>query len=145
LLDLVHDQNFLQLAKQRVVAAVFLATALETLLEVHLWALLKDLGTPEKVAALLLDTYRGRERRIALYNQLAPRSLKDVFESDGLANFLTAWKKLAEARNGTVHGEWQAGYELEIETLEYLRDHCYQAFAALHEQARSAKIAARNK
>jgi len=141
LLELVHGQKFLQLTEQRVIATVFLATALETLFEVHLWELLKELGTQDKVAELLLDAHRGRERRISLYNQLAQRPLKEVLESAGLAGFLPAWKRLAEARNGTLHGRWKAGYEIDSTTVEYIRDNCYAAFAALHEEARRSRVA----
>jgi hypothetical protein len=136
LLNLVHSQKFLQLADERVIAIVFLASAMETLLEVNLWDLLRRLGTPDKVAELLLDAYQGRERRISLYNRLAPRTIREVLESAGLNKFLPAWKSLAEARNGTAHGQWAAGYQLDVETVEYLREHCYEAFAAMNEETR---------
>lgn len=136
LLELVHGHHILELAEQRVVASVFLATILEILFEVHLWGVLKRLGTCEKVAALLLDAHRGRERRIRLHNRLMHHSLREILESAGLPDFLTAWKKLAEARNETVHGEWKAGSDLNVETIIHIRDHCFDAFAAIREDAR---------
>ncbi len=139
LLELVAPQKLLQLADQRAIAAVFLSAALETLFEAHLWDLLKSHGTHNKVAELLLDSHRGRERRISLYNQLTPHTLKHVLDSVGLTEFLPAWKKLADARNGTVHGHWQSAYELDMNTIEYLRDNCYSAFNALHAHARTGK------
>jgi hypothetical protein len=140
LLDLVHGHQVLELVEQRVIVSVFLATIMEMLFEVHLWDMLKRLGTSERVAQLLLDAYRGRERRIHLYNQLASRPLSEVFESAGLPHCLTAWTTLAKARNETVHGEWQAGYDLDVETIKHIRDRCFDAFAAIHEDARGIAV-----
>lgn len=141
LLDLIHGHKILELAEQKVIASVFLATVMETLFEVHLWDMLKRLGSNERVATLLLDAYRGRERRVCLYNQLSSRPLVEVLESPGLPHFSVAWKRLAEARNETVHGEWKAGYNLDIETIEHIRDRCFDAFAAMHEEARQLGFA----
>jgi len=117
---------------------------METLFEFHLWDMLSRLHTEVRVTELLLDAYRGRERRISLYNQISQRPLKAVLEAAELSDFLPAWKRLAEARNRTVHGEWQGGYDLDIPTIEYVRDNCYDALAAMHEAARQARASNRS-
>jgi hypothetical protein len=90
LLDLVHSHKILELAEQMVIASIFLATVMETLFEVHLWDMLKRLGSDERVAMLLLEAYRGRDRRVYLYNQLSSRPLVEVLESAGLPHFSVA-------------------------------------------------------
>lgn len=137
LLDVIEAHRIIELAEHRVVATVFLASMMEALLEVHLRDVLRRLGTNEKIAELLMDTYQDREQRLTLYNQLAMRPLEDVLASVEMPNFLVAWKKLAEASNGSVHGDWQSGYKLDPDTIKQVRDRCFDAFAAMHEEARS--------
>jgi hypothetical protein len=133
-LGIVHDQKVDQ-GEQRAVAVVFLATVLEALLEDYLWQLLEAHGASHKISRLLLDAYRGRDKRVALYKELADRPLREALTEASMDSFLADWKKLADDRNVTVHGDLK-GYFSDSSVICRLRDNCLHAFAVVDAEVR---------
>ena len=133
-LGIVYEQH-LEHGEQRAVAAVILATVLEVLLEEHLRDLLDAYRVHTNVVRVLLDACRGRDRRIALYNQLADRPFSEAMAEGGMKSFLAGWKNLAEHRNVTVHGDLKA-YFSDSDVIRYVRDNCLRAFAVVNAEVR---------
>lgn len=96
-------------------AFVFVAAALEALLEETLWEFLGRLGTKAPVAFALMDRVRGREHLLKLYGKLLGKPAAEVLKAGGFERWYEAWGKLACARNAVAHG---ARYKLTIPEAE---------------------------
>ena len=86
------------------VRTILIATALEALLEdVLLIAFHWGYG-PHVLVELLLDSYRGLERRAQLFRGVTGLSLPEALSSTEHQDFWTAWQSVVRARNAFAHG-----------------------------------------
>jgi len=126
----------------RRIAIVFLATALEMLLEDVLWELLAAHQSPNLISELVLDGYRGRERRIWLFETLSGKSVANVLKSKRLDGFLSDWEELANARNRIAHGQYFYRRKSDPRTLiKRVYNKCVPAFAELQNHAAGVRAA----
>lgn len=123
-------------AQGRRIAIVFLATALEMLLESILWELLAAHRSSVFLSEIILDGYRGRDRRIGLFKTLSGKSISNVLKAKKLENFLADWDEIARARNDIAHGQYF--YERKGRTgvlIKRVINSCLQVFAELQNHA----------
>lgn len=130
LIGVVSNQD-LDSEEGRNIAVVFLSTAMELLHEDSLWYLLQLHTKSRQLLELILDTNRGKERRINLYNKLSDRSLGDLLNSSKLANFLEDWKKLAERRNNILHKQFCYSKANVADLVRRILGNCLRAFTAV--------------
>jgi len=143
-LELVDNQD-LNSSDELKVAIVFLCTALELLLENSLWKLLQLHTKSPQLLEFVLDSNRGRERRIQLYNKLSDRTLADLFNSCGLLTLLEEWTILSDLRNNVVHRQHLImEKEKAAAVLRSVFEKCLPAFVAVHNDVQR-RIRASNK
>lgn len=131
LMELVHCQRSLQLANERAVAIFFMAAAMEALLDVFLRS-----ATERHDILSRMEANKDLECRLSLCDELVSGSLQDVLAAASLPDFMQRWRQLAAAQGRLMHGDWEAGYSFDAATIEYIRDNCFEAYAAMCEQAR---------
>lgn len=85
------------------IRCVLLVTALEALLEDLLITILAWSHVPVPIAELLLESFRGFERRGSLFRELTGQSIPKTFALIGLRNFYEGWVIIVKARNAFVH------------------------------------------
>jgi hypothetical protein len=130
-LEIVSSQD-LSSPDGRRIAIVFLCTVLELLLEDSLWELLEIHTNSRQLADAVLDSYRGRDKRIQLYNKLSDRKLKDLLQAEELLTFFEDWEHLSQLRNDIVHGQYSGGTDKEVDCIRHVSMNCLSAFVAVN-------------
>jgi hypothetical protein len=124
---------------QRRVAIMFLATAVELLLEQSLWLLLPKHCKTKELARLTLEWNRGKEKMTTLYKQLSGESISNILKGNGYEVFLSRWDTLTKLRNQIAHGRFYAAVheseEKERELIENVYQDCIPVFAHIHNYA----------
>ena len=97
------------------VTCVFLATALEILLEYLITIMaFQELLYDEAFILVdaLLETNQGRSRRLQLYSLLGYGSFPEEVQHLGYRQFMEHWNDIVEARNKSVHGDPKASQHI---------------------------------
>ncbi len=138
ILEIARRQE-LGTSQGRRVAIVFLASALEMLLESVLWELLAAHDSQTSLSVLILDGYQGRKKRMGLFKALSGKTVLEVLKAKKLEGFHADWIEIAEARNDIVH---EYSYERKSNPQALINrviEKCFEAFAELHNHAVGAK------
>jgi hypothetical protein len=138
-IDIAKKQK-LRTPRGRRVAIVFLASALEMLLEDVLWELLEVHGSSNSLSKLVLDGYHGRDRRVGVFKTLAGKSVSEVLRAKHLDSFDEDWKAITKARNGIVHKyTYERGDDQQAQ-IQRVIDRCFEAFEELNNYAVAPKV-----
>lgn len=126
----------------RRIKIVFLSTVLEILLTNALWDLAAQDVKQRRIIEALLDGYRGRERRISLFNKLSRKArrktLSPIFRSAGLEDFMQNWTELSTLRNRLLHGQF-FGLPKRRPLIDYLSTNCLRAFSDVNNELHPAE------
>jgi len=122
------------------IAAILVATFLETLLEDILDRIMETRGADAEIRAAVLDGQRAIGQRISrLFPTLTGEQFEDVAEQLGFRDFPHRWRQLRASRNSFIH---DAPYSGAQETLDanvareamVLLDQAYKLFVLINNQ-----------
>ncbi|MEK4045918.1 hypothetical protein NSU18_19995 [Paenibacillus sp. FSL H8-0048] len=135
LIGLVEKQN-LDDFKERKVAIVFVATLLEMLLEETVTKLAYKHCNSDTAVEALLDSYQGRQKRIALFNKLSGLKMKELLNNNGFTDYLFWWEAISTLRNKIVHQGFYAQTEIDVNmTIRNLLNNSIDVFALLNNES----------
>lgn len=130
LLDQVEKQD--ETDEGRRVSVVFLAAAMEMLLEHCLLYLLRQHTNSDDLVDLVLVNNSTQSPRRVAFDALAKQKISTVLKQEGMQWFLLDWDSLAKVRNSVGHGKAYAVGK-EHDGLVYgLEQSACQAFAHLY-------------
>lgn len=139
LIDIVEKQN-LDDYKERKVAIVFVSTLLEMLLEETLNRLVSQYVNSNQAAEALMDSFQGRQKRIALFNKLSGMKLKELLYVAGFNRFLNEWEAISYLRNKVVHRGFHGLSDIDINaTITNLLNSCIDVFTLLNNEVTKLK------
>ena len=136
-LRLIRDQS--NNPDGRRIQIIFLCTVLEVLLESAIWEVATNFVTERETIKILLDGYRGRERRITLFKKLSGFSLSSCLNSPEHKDFMRKWKDLVELRNKLIHGQYH-GLDKRTTLIDYLSRESLSAFTAVNNKIHSNEL-----
>jgi hypothetical protein len=130
LLNLVENQDRHKDEGRRI-AVVFLAAAVEILLEDVLSHLLRLHTTSDALVEATLDGYQGVARRRDLFNRLSARPMGEILIDKRLKEFLADWQSLIELRNKLAHGHAFVTSSRHDDLIRRVEGRACEAFAEL--------------
>ncbi len=131
LLEIAQDQDQESPEGQRI-SVLFLASALELMLEDVLVELLQQHTNSEALREAVLDAHQGVERRRTLFTKLNRASLGEVLAEQWGKEFLQDWKTLAERRNKIAHGKYYYRDSNDLELVRRISSGLLRAFVEVH-------------
>lgn len=114
------------------VGVLFLASALEVMLEDVLVELLRQHTTSDGLREAVLEGYQGIERRRALFGRLSNTSLGDLLKEEWGQEFLRDWRTLTTQRNKIAHGSYYFRGSEDVELIKRLRASVLRSFVEMH-------------
>ncbi len=133
LLEIADIQDNAQPDGHRI-AILFLASALEIMLEDVLVELLRQDTASEALIEATLDSNQGVERRRVLFGRLNGTPLGELLTEGWGQEFLCDWSALAARRNKVAHGRYYYHGSEDVVLLERVRRDCLRAFAIMHNE-----------
>ena len=131
LLEIV-DSHDREPAEDHRIALLFLASALEIMLEDVLVELLRQETSSEVLIEATLDCNQGVERRRTLFGRLSGTPLGELLTEDWGQEFLRDWGTLSARRNKVAHGKYYYRGSEDVVLLQRVRRNCLRAFVEMH-------------
>ena len=117
------------------ITTVFLSSVLELLLEELLYTMAYlDLSYDDAFILVdaLIDSHQGRNRMFSLYKRIGYGSFRNDVNELGFPNFCGQWDEIVKVRNQVVHGKFEAGKNIESNTIKTTIVDALEVFSQLH-------------
>ena len=128
-LDIVDREPEGEFGEVVAVHCVFLAAALEAMIQWTLATGLRRSMAPGVIVEALMSRVTGRQRSLSLYKELVGRSAKQVLAEAAGGEWFDAWNEVVAARNRIAHGG-VAGIDSQV--LATAREDAMPSLARLH-------------